>query len=236
MNRMIIKSFWEDFKKHIFVFLAVLVVILILLVVFWLKIPYGNSQPTGGELFAPDFKDGFVLYIEEGYSLSVSGSGTQTEVPHSVWQISDESLKSKILDLCSNIESYRQFQAISDIVYGSGDVAYYPRIYLCAHSFCYRIEVLNWENFSGSTWVGYPIREEMFGEPVLHIYRIDLSLMTGSENPFVFSKDYFQPDSVNSEGGRGWYSIMSQESMNQLLNLIRSIGAENAERAFQIGG
>lgn len=143
---------------------------------------------------------------------------------------SDEGIIEKILSLCGEITQYRQFEKVNDIMLGSsGGYEYLPRIYLVTDTVCYSIEILNWENYSGDEWSGLPIRQELFGEPVLHIFRIDLSSMPESETPYSFARKFFGTDSVNSEGGAGWYSTIPQQSLDELVNLLGNIGTDNSE-------
>jgi uncharacterized protein YcfL len=187
-------------------------------------------EPVGGEIFTPDFTAGVKIYIEETYSKSMDGHDMLVETPHSVWLVSDEGIIEEILSLCGEITQYRQFEIVSDIMYGNTTVyEYLPRIYLVTDTVCYSIEILNWENYSGDEWSYWPIRQELFGEPVLHVFRIDLSLMPESETAYSFVRNFFTRDSVNSEGGAGWYSTMPQQSMNELINLLGNIGADNSE-------
>ena len=59
--------------------------------------------------------------------------------------------------------------------------------------------------------------------------------MPASETPVGYARGYFGPDSLNGEGGAGWYSTLSQDSLNMLLHLLGSIGADNAEIAETFG-
>ena len=182
-----------------------------------------TREPVGGELFTPDLENGVNIYIEEGYFASV-------EEAHSVWSVSNEALREELLRLCGEIKQHRQFEKAGDIMLGAAeDFEYYPCIYLVTDAVCYRIEILNWENYSGNAWSGLPIRQELFGKPVLRMFRIDLSSASEDEPPYRFAKDFFGADTLNSKGGAGWYSTLPQESMDRLMELLRSIGTENAE-------
>ena len=190
--------------------------------------------PTGGMLFAPDFKNGFDLYVEEVYSVSVSGTdrpAIQNE-PHSLWQVSDPQVKETVYELCRQIRKYRQFDREKDIFYGAAGRTLYPGIYLLTENYGYRIEIVNWENYSGEEWARLPIRKEMFGEPLLIVFRIDLSQLSGSDSLYSSLKNYFASDSLNDEYGIGWYSTLSRESLDRLLELVRKVGADNAKSVF----
>jgi len=190
-----------------------------------------TTDPIGGEIDISDFEDGVKIYIEEGYS-----SGVSMEGPHSIWLVTDEDFNEEILSLCGSVKQHRQVEKSSDIMYGAaGDFEYLPRIYLATDAICYSVEILNWENYSGDEWTQFPIRQELSGEPTMHIFRIDLSLMPENKTPYSFAKEYFGSDTVNSESGVGWYSTMPQESMDKLLSLLWSIGTENAEKVEELG-
>ena len=210
-----------------------LIILAMLLVLLGLVLPVvfrRQPGPVGGKLFAPDFENGVELYVEDGYSCYENSYGVFTETPHSLWRISDQSLKEELLKLCGQIEPYRQMEKSSDIMLGGSHLyVYLPRIYLVGERVCYSIEILNWENYAGEEWAYFPIREECFNEPVLHIYRIDLSLKPENEAAYSFARDYFGADSVNTEGGAGWYSVMPRQALNELLNLIDCIDAACAE-------
>ena len=181
-----------------------------------------RPRPVGGELFDTDFAYGFELYVEEGYA--------QGEPEHAVWRALDEQVKDAALLLCSGIESHREFNSISDIMLGAVPrMEYFPRIYLDAGDYCYRIDILNWDNYAGDAWAELPIRAELYGEPVLHVFRIDMSQKPEDKDAFVFARDYFGADSLNGEGGFGWYSTMPRESLGELLALAGAIGEQNAE-------
>lgn len=40
------------------------------------------------------------------------------ETPHSIWLVSDEHLKGEILELCREIEHYRELEVVNDIMLG----------------------------------------------------------------------------------------------------------------------
>lgn len=186
-----------------------------------------SVELVGGEISSSDFEDGVEVYIEEGYAI--------TEAPHSIWLVSDEDIAEEILSFCGSVKQYRQVEKSSDIMYGeAGDFEYLPRIYLVTDEICYSVEILNWENYSGDEWSQFPIRQERSGEPTMHVFRLDLSLMPENKTPYSFAKESFASDTMNSESGVGWFSTMSQESMDELLNLLRSIGTENAEIVEEI--
>lgn len=214
-----------NIRRNLFLILLLLLVISVSVMILAVR-----PKLVGGELYNADFKNGFDLYIEERYSQLINSSGGPMETPHSIWLVSDEHLKSEILGLCKEIKSYREFKVVNDVMLGAVPrFSFFPEIYLDTGSFCYKIVILNWDNYSGSAWAYFPIRQELFNEPVLRVYRLDLSLKPESDDSYYFAKDYFGPDSINSKGGRGWYSTISQEHLDELLALASSIGDVNAE-------
>ena len=211
-------------QRNIFITLSFFLVICIFVIILavWPK-------PEGGELFSADFKNGFDLYIEDSYALLINSDGWPFDSPHSIRRVAHERLKSEILKLCKEIASYRELDRSKDVMSGAARLRYHPRIYLDTGSYCYRIEIFNWDNYSGKAWADYPVRQERFGEPVLHVKRIDLSHKPESEASYSYAKNHGGPDSLNNEGSSGWYSIMSQEHMDELLSLVYSVGEKNAE-------
>lgn len=193
-----------------------------------------TREPVGGELFTPDLENGVSIYVEEGYFAEESYFASVEEA-HSVWSLSDEALREEILHLCGEIKQHRQFEKAGDLMLGSAEgFTYYPCVYLVTDAVCYRIEALNWENYSGDAWSDFPIRQELFGKPVLRVFRIDLSSAPEDEPPYRFAKDFFGADTLNSTGGAGWYSTLPQRHMDRLLELLRSVGAESAERVWPL--
>lgn len=208
------------------------ILVLLLMGMIWRTV---SCRPTGGEVYVPDFAHGVKIYVEEGYS-SVSDGITEEPEPHAIWFVTDAEFHEEILHLCREIRQYRQVEKSSDIMLGAPDgFKYLPRVYLVTEAICYRIEILNWENYSGNAWLRFPIRQECFGQPMMCMHRIDLSLMPEGETPYSFAKAYFGSDTMNSESGAGWYAAMPQESMDALLRLLLHIGTENAEKVEEIG-
>jgi len=186
-------------------------------------------MPVGGEIFSADFNEGFNLFIEERYTLSYI-SNVFSETQHSIWLVTDGHLKNEVLSLCKEIRVYRELDVVSDMMLGTPPrLEFLPRIYFDTGSFCYRIELLNWDNHSGGAWVDFPIRQELFNDSVLIIHRIDLSQKPSSDDPYSFARDYFGADSINSEGGCGWYSTLPIEQLAELLSLASNISESNAE-------
>ena len=195
------------------------------------------AAPTGGELFAPDFANGVELYVEEAYTLSYSREEDKyTETPHAVWRVTNGGVKTNIRSLCGELRQYRQQERISDFMLGTTErYEYLPRCYLVTDAVCYRIQIVNWDNHTGYEWSEFPIRTERFREPTLEVSRLDLSQKPADETPVGYARGYFGPDSLNGEGGAGWYSTLSQDSLDRLLHLLGSVGAENAKIAETLG-
>ncbi len=194
------------------------------------------AAPKGGELFTPDFAGGAELYVEEGCELSFSRAenpaGAFTETPHAVWRVTNGDLKTDIRSLCGELRQHREQEKIRDFMLGTPErYVYLPRIYLVTDAVCYKIQIVNWDNHTGNEWSEFPIRTERFREPTLQVSRLDLSQKPEGETPVGYARNYVGPDSLNGEGGAGWYSTLSQDSLNMLLHLLGSIGADNAEIA-----
>ena len=118
-----------------------------------------NPTLIGGELYALDFKNGFDLYIEEGYSMKLKSNFYEYEIePHSVWFATDENVKDSVYRICAEIEQYREYDPASDLMLGSPPfIQNLLRILLDTHSVGYMIQILNWDNYSGDAWAGFPL-------------------------------------------------------------------------------
>jgi hypothetical protein len=214
-----------NMRRNLIIILSLLLVISVSVIILAVC-----PKPVGGELFNADFKNGFDLYIEDSYDLRINSAGWPIEIPHSIWRVSDEQLKGEILRACKELKSYRELEAAKDIMLGGkASLRLFPRIYLDTGSFCYRIELLNWTDYYDSSWRYYPIRQELYGEFVLHVKRLDLSLKPESEASYSYAKTHHGPDSLNNEDGFGWYSTISEENYVELFALAFDISAANAE-------
>ena len=91
------------------------------------------------------------------------------------------------------------------------------------------IQILNWDNYSSDSWAGFPIKNELYGSPVFQVYRYDLSEKADDESFYNFMDNHFGSDSLNSESGSGWYSVITQENLDELLVLLNGIDISNAE-------
>jgi hypothetical protein len=214
--------------KLLIITLSLLLIICALAI--WL-IP--NPTLIGGELYALDFKNGFDLYIEEGYSMKRKSNFCEYEIePHSVWFATDENVKDSVYRICAEIEQYREYDPASDLMLGSPPfIQNLPRILLDTHSVGYMIQILNWDNYSGDAWAGFPIKNELYGNPVLLVSRCDLSSKADDESFLRFMDTNGEHYWSNTEWGFGWwYSIISQERLDDLLVLLNSIDSNNAEQ------
>lgn len=220
---------YKDRRNTRFDYLHPLLVVMLVMVLLLVVAQTLRPKLIGGELYPPDFTNGFNLYIEESYVLQFSFSQSLfTETPHSVWLVSDEVLKSSVFEFCREIKVYRELDVVEDIMLGTpSEISYFPRIYFDTGLYCYIIEILNWDNYASDSWAWYPIRVEHFNKPVVYLQRIDLSHQLESESSYVYGKNYIGPDSVNSDGW-GWYSTISQKHLDELLFLIRSVSDETA--------
>lgn len=191
-----------------------------------------NSKPVGGKIFTPDFENGVEVYVLEGHFSYFDDSRNFQVTPHSLWLVSDESLEEEILTLCEEGRQYREFEAVTDVMLGCPPVMEaLPSLYLVADTFSYQITIRDWESYSINQrlFSSEPVYEELSGKPVMRVSRIDMSSLPEDETPLDYVSGYNEPDSLNQEGGRGWYSTISRESMRKLMALLKSVGAENAE-------
>ena len=229
-----VRRFLEQSKRG-FALLALCLPVLALVIIYPI---YPNSWLVGGEIFAPDFKNGVALYVEEGYTVTfTSHLGPFVIDPHSFWLVTDENLCSEILRLCGKIEHYREYNIVYDLMLGGGGETkneFFPSIFLLTDTIAYKIELLNWENYPAPPFTYMPLRQELLGEPVVNFYRIDLSLKPEDISLYTYVREYFDPDTLNGEYGWGWYSTMSRQDMDALLRLLESVGAENAEKAAEV--
>ncbi len=179
-----------------------------------------GSVRSGGTVLPLDFLGGYSVYVESGYS-----SPTETQPP--IWMVSDENVKKDIFRLCKKIEPYRKFIRVSDLMLGvSNDMGNFPIVYLLTDAVIYRIEIMDWENYASDYWNRLPIWQEKFGEPVLHLYRIDRSSVP--EGDSLFDESTFWWGSLEDDGSAGWYSTLTQKELDALLALLQSVGPDNA--------
>ena len=209
--------------------LLILIISLLLVLcafLIWLAL---RPSLNGGELYSPDFKGGFDLYIEDSYIIKYSANNFEAE-PHSTWLVTEDQVKASIYGICKHIEVYREFDPASDIMLGTPpSFTYLPTIYIGTQSFGYIIEILNWSNYSNDSWKYFPIRSELYGSPVLRVFRYDLSQKPDDGSFVSFMDNCWGPDSMNTESGSGWYSVLTQSRLDELLILLSGIDSSNAE-------
>ena len=197
------------------------------------SIPYLAHTGSGGELKSRDFRGGFDLYVEES-RVTWFPLDLYEEAPHSSWRVTDEGVKDEIYELCAKIDFFRERSPVYDILLGSGDykMEHLPVIYFDVGGYGYCIYIINWDNYAGSQWNGWPILRERYGAPTFEIYRYSLENRAEGEDFFSFMNAQGGRDSQNREGGSGWYSTSSQERLDGLLDLLYSIGEGNAEHCI----
>ena len=178
----------------------------------------------GGELSEGDFSNGYELYIKERSS--------DGEYP--IWRVTDTHLKQKIYEICLNISQYREFDVAGDIVLGDSTTegGYLPGIFFDCGNVGYKITIVDWESYLGNEWSGLSIKNEAFGEPILRVWRIDLTDLPEGTDRLDYLETYSQSDSVNSGMGRwGWYSSLPQEELEKLLEILSWVDERCGEAA-----
>lgn len=207
-----------------------------------------------GEVYSPDLKNGFDIYIEEGYPSAVPSFWNNGSASHSMWRVTDRELKNRIADLCMDIQCYRGLDPVHDVMLGgpSDDLDYSvpPTVCIVTDKAAYRIAPMNWANFAGPAWDNFPIRQEAAGQPVMQFGRIDLGARPDDMDlySFIAHSSGYDTDTVAKlysailkPGDRFtasryscWYSMMpSQDGMDSLLALAGSVGPENSEKVCE---
>ncbi|MGM9522478.1 MAG: hypothetical protein ACI3VB_08375 [Oscillospiraceae bacterium] len=178
---------------------------------------------VGGELYTGDFKDGFTIYFEEAHDGGNSSQDGLYEELHVVWRAVDQSTADDVYQLCRSIQSYRKYDSGIDLLIGgaTADFTFHhlPTIYISAGDAGYRIELINRQELEQEGWP-YQIFTEIDG-PVIRFYRIDMTLKPEdvSELEFLMTAyDMFIDD--GAEISEGWYSTMTQDSYDELLNML----------------
>ena len=174
------------------------------------------KPPSGGEIYASDFNEEYLLYLESINIDSVSG-----KVISQFYQINDDNISSELFNICCSINCYREIDAAKDIMLAGTQLQEELRLYFLTSNYCYKIIPINWENYSSASWSQYPIKQERTNKPTLMIWRIDLSEIA-AENHLSYAQTFNGKDSLNSESGRGWYSTLES---GLYLKLIESISS-----------
>lgn len=188
-------------------------------VVFCLLRPARAEEPQlrAGELNAQDFAAGYTLRVTEGYTTGDDSAFTHSR-PQS-WTVTNAALREEIYQLCTEISCCRELDRQTDhIAYDGFPVEeHYPSLSFDCGEVRYRIRILNWDSVVPQS----AIAQEKSGEPLVWLRRMD--------DLEYFSSQGFPPDTLNGEGGCGWYSLMPRASLKRLLELLESVGENNAE-------
>ncbi len=188
--------------------------------VFCLLRPARAEEPQlrAGELNAQDFAAGYTLRVTEGYTTGGYSAFTHSQ-PQS-WTVTNAALREEIYQLCTEISCYREMnlQTTDPIYYDGFPVEeHYPSLCFDCGEVRYRIQILNWDSVVPQS----AIAQEKSGEPLVWLRRMD-------DLEYISSQG-FPPDTLNGEGGCGWYSLMPRASLERLLELLESVGEKNAE-------
>ncbi len=193
-----------------------------------------RKKPAGGEIYSRDLKKGYVqVYVEDPYVEQINTYQGKIiyRDPTEIRSITSEKLKTEVLDILSHLMGRREAAPLDHEAFEEGiaTVRHHSRLFILAGSYCYRIEILDGETYSGKYWDHVPILEEFSGNAVALVSRIDLSKHVPSAlyDDLSYACHYNGPDSLNSENGRGWYSTFSQKDAAKLLELEESVKAEN---------
>jgi hypothetical protein len=185
-----------------------------------------RPKPVGGELFAPDFRNGFHLYVVEEH---IDYYNPDEETPHNTWTVIDEGTKDAVYQLFDDMKSYIEHDP-AHILLGDPPMFWVlPETYFITESYGYRIRILDWRNYRREIYAEYMRISELYREPVLYVDRIDMALNTENEDYFDYLSGYIGQDSLNSAWYRGWISTMPRESFDELLSLLNSIDSTVAE-------
>jgi len=194
--------------------------IIVLLFVCWY---FFSLFASGGELNSRDLSGGYELYIEEGYSaMLVNGVYEEADGSHSVWSVTNDSIKNKIIKLCGKINGYREFKPEEFMLGSPSVINSLPRIFIDAGEFGYAIRIINWEMYEGSAWDGMAIKNELYLKPTLLVYRYALAAAE-------YDGGFYRYLSEVTRQGYGWYSTLTQKQIDELLPLLLTVGENNAE-------
>lgn len=201
------------------------ILVVILLVCVAIHFSGGRSgSPVGGTICEGDLKSNYDLYVAE----ECSGD----TYDQAIWHVTDNDVKQDIYELCLDITQYREVVAVWDIMLGGeANTIQLPRIFFVGKSIGYKVYILNWENYSGEEWASFPIKNEAFGEPIIWLWRIDLKECPEGISKLDYVKSYGRRDSLNNEGGLGWYSTMPLSEFEALLVLLGQVDGRCAEAA-----
>lgn len=156
------------------------------------------------------------MILEEPFSESYE-TGREA---HDFLEIDDASAQKSLSLICSGIKKYRQYFSITDTMLGDDVYRFNPRLYLIADKVGYRIEAINWENYESTPLWKAPISLQKFNEPVFYLFRIKRPEKLSDSEFLEYMNRYHGPDSMNSEGGHGWYSRISGAKMKEYKDII----------------
>lgn len=213
--------------------LIVIVIVILVLAAFFLVRNYREKlvrflkiKPIGGEIYTPDLRKDVKVYVLGGYTNIAQSPLDDYISPHSEWLVTDENLSARILKTCSEIRSYKEGSRY-DVLFGREPVMeYYPQICLAAGNVYYFIHIINWEWYDGKV-PDNTIYAEMFGKPLLHVFRYEAAEQPEENDLF---NAFHGKDSLNTDDFvQGWYSVLPQKQLDALMDLLYSVGAENAQ-------
>ena len=173
--------------------------------------------PSGGRLLPADFENGFEVFVLEGNA----GDALAENIQH----IADAQAKAEIYEICTQITCYREINGAEDIMLGEiPEDARISAVFFACGACVYKIEIIHWENHAGDAWAGWPIRNELYGEPLLCVWRIARTEELDADPLPGNIVTYSGRDSFNSEAGRGWYATLPQEEMDSLCAILSAEG------------
>jgi len=189
--------------------------LLVLLVFYW---PVISPFATGGELQNKDFRGGYDLYVEEGYTiLLIDGVYEEADGTHLVWRVTDEGIKSRIFKLCGKINGYRETIPEEAVLGSPTLVNNLPRIYFDAGEYGYAVEIVNWDMYEE----GMAIKNELYPVPTMIVKQYLLPARQSGDDFYRVMKD---SAAIVSE----WYSTLTREQMGELTALLDNVGESNA--------
>jgi hypothetical protein len=207
-------------------YLSLAILIIVELAVMLPLQPKPQPKPIGGKLYAPDFEDGFRLYVEEGYCIYYNPRRSE---PHSIWMVNDMSIKDDIYSLCGAMKSIRQWDPAHTLAGTPSFFWVLPHIYFVTETYGYSISVVDWRNYRAHTSTRH-FYGEFLGQPVLFVFCVDLTQKADDEDALDYIRSLYFQDSLNrSVAGRSWISMMPLESLDGLLSVLNSVDDTVAE-------
>jgi len=164
----------------------------------------------GGKVITTDLLKGYEIYIK-------------TDVDGETIAVTDEHLRQEIMSLCKEISSYRELNVLHDILLGDSSKSKWCfdyQIFILAGNHGYSISWLNWDYYEDPVFRSWRILREKKDEPVAILLRITFDNEIAQDEKLGYLETYFSRDSMNSESGAGWYSVISAEKKEMLTDLI----------------